>query len=90
MIIEVLWDRCSGVEESIPTTIENPTDKMDGVAHTPSFFWKTITETLSKELVKYVDFFIEGHPLDSKVLRDCHNFERGVILGPRIFTFQGE
>ncbi|MBQ0159607.1 MAG: N(5)-(carboxyethyl)ornithine synthase [Bacteroidales bacterium] len=94
MIIDVSCDRCGGVETSIPTTIENPTYKIDGVTHyvvdhTPSLFWKTTTETLSKEFVKYVDFFIEGHPLDSKVLRDCHNFERGVILDPRIIAFQG-
>ena len=94
MIIDVSCDRNGGVETSIPTTIENPTYVIDGVTHyvvdhTPSLFWKTATETLSAEFVKYIDFLIENRPLENHVLKLCHNFEKGVILDHRIIEFQG-
>lgn len=94
MIIDVSCDRNGGVETSIPTTIENPTYVIDGVTHyvvdhTPSLFWKTATETLSAEFVKYIDFLIENRPLENPVLNMCHNFEKGVILDHRIIEFQG-
>ena len=94
MIIDVSCDRNGGVETSIPTTIENPTYVIDGVTHyvvdhTPSLFWKTATETLSAEFVKYIDFLIENRPLENPVLKLCHNFEKGVILDHRIIEFQG-
>ena len=94
LIIDISCDRNGGVETSVPTTIEQPTYVVDGITHyvvdhTPSLFWKTATETLSAEFVKYADHFIEDHPLDNEVLRGCHNFEQGAILDHRIIDFQG-
>ena len=94
LIIDVSCDRNGGVETSVPTTIENPTYMVDGITHyvvdhTPSLFWKTATETLSAEFVKYVDLLIEDRPLQNDVLRGCHNFEKGTILDRRIIEFQG-
>ena len=94
LIIDVSCDRNGGVETSIPTTIEHPTYMVEGITHyvvdhTPSLFWKTATETLSAEFVKYADFFIEDRPLENDVLQGCHNFEKGVILDRRIINFQG-
>lgn len=93
MIIDVACDRCGGVETSVPTTIEKPTYCVDGITHyvvdhTPSLFWKTTSESLSEEFSKYVDFFIEGRPLDSEVLSKAHNFEAGEILDGRIKIYQ--
>ena len=73
---------------------DNPTYVVDGITHyvvdhTPSLFWKTATETLSAEFVKYADLLIEGRPLENDVLRGCHNFECGTILDQRIIDFQG-
>lgn len=94
LIIDVSCDRNGGVETSVPTTIENPTYIVDGITHyvvdhTPSLFWKTATETLSAEFVKYADLLIEDIPLQNGVLRGCHNFEKGTILDRRIIEFQG-
>lgn len=94
LIIDVSCDRCGGIETSIPTTIENPIYVIDGVTHyvvdhTPSLFWKTTTESLSAEFVKYIDLLIENRFEDSLVLTKCHNFEKGVILDQRINEFQG-
>ncbi len=94
LIIDVSCDRNGGVETSVPTSIEHPTYTIDGITHyvvdhTPSLFWKTATETLSAEFIKYVDFLIEDRPLENDVLRGCHNFEKGSILDRRIIEFQG-
>lgn len=93
LIIDVSCDRNGAVETSIPTTIENPTYIVDGVRHyvvdhTPSLFWKTTTESLSNEVVKYIDFLIDGEAEKNKVLLDCQNFEFGQILDQRIIDFQ--
>ena len=93
MIIDVSCDRNGGVETSVPTTIDDPIYVVDGVTHyvvdhTPTLFWKTASESLSAEFVKYVDLLIEDKANDNPVLGKCHNFEKGVILDPRIKMFQ--
>lgn len=93
LIIDVACDRNGGVETSIPTTIEEPTYQVDGITHyvvdhTPSLFWKTATESLSAEFVKYIDYLIEGDFESCPILQACHNFEKGVILDERINKFQ--
>ena len=94
LIIDISCDRNGGIETSIPTTIENPIYVVDGVTHyvvdhTPSLFWKTTTESISAEFVKYIDLLIEDRFFDSPVLLKCHNFDKGVILDHRICDFQG-
>ena len=94
LIVDVSCDRNGGVETSIPTTIENPIYVIDGVTHyvvdhTPTLFWKTASESLSAEFVKYADLLIEGNANDDQVLKNCRNFENGVILDERINMFQG-
>lgn len=93
LIIDVACDRNGGVETSVPTTIEQPTYQVDGITHyvvdhTPSLFWKTTTESLSAEFVKYIDYLIEDNSKSNPVLEACHNFEKGVILDERINKFQ--
>lgn len=93
LIIDVACDRNGGVETSIPTTIEEPTYQVDGITHyvvdhTPSLFWKTATESLSAEFVKYIDYLIEDKANDDPVLSACHNFEQGIILDDRINKYQ--
>ena len=93
LIVDVSCDRNGGIETSIPTTIENPIYEVDGVTHyvvdhTPSLFWKTTSESLSAEFVKYIDFLIENRASECNVLEACHNFEKGIILDDRINKFQ--
>lgn len=93
LIIDIACDRNGGVETSIPTTIENPTYLVDGIMHyvvdhTPSLFWKTTSESLSAEVVKYIDILIENLQLENEVMAKCHNFEQGIILDDRINKFQ--
>lgn len=93
MIIDISCDRHGGVESSIPTTIESPSYIHKGIRHyvvdhTPALFWKTTTESISREVVKYVDLLIENSQSKSPVLSKSHVMEMGVILDERIKTFQ--
>lgn len=91
LIIDISCDRNGGIETSIPTTIEDPIYIVDGVTHyvvdhTPSLFWKSATESLSCEFVKYADELMEGKP--SEVLQKAMNVKDGVIMDERINKFQ--
>lgn len=93
MIIDISCDRHGGVESSIPTTIVEPTYIYKGVRHyvvdhTPALFWKTTSQSLSREVVKYIDFLIEDNQCSSPVLSKCHIMEEGEILDDRIKAFQ--
>lgn len=93
LIIDVACDRAGGIETSIPTTIQNPIYEVDGITHyvvdhTPSLFWKTTSESLSSEFVKYIDLFILGIQLENPVLSQCRNFDSGEILDERIIKYQ--
>lgn len=91
LIIDISCDRNGGIETSIPTTIEEPIYVVEGVTHyvvdhTPSLFWKSATESLSREFVKYADELMEGKP--SEVLQKAMNVKDGVIIDERINKFQ--
>jgi len=94
LIIDISCDRNGGIESSTPTTIENPVYVVDGITHyvvdhTPSLFWKTTSDCISAEVVKYLDIFIEEREHENTVLSKCHVFEKGQILDQRIRDFQG-
>lgn len=91
LIIDISCDTNGGVETSRSTTIEEPTYVLDGVMHyvvdhTPSLFYKTVSESLSAEVVKYLDQLIEDRP--GEVLLACRSIHEGQILDPRIIDFQ--
>ena len=56
------------------------------VDHTPALFYKTVTESLSAEVAKYLDELIEDRPGD--VLTACRSIHEGRILDQRIIDFQ--
>lgn len=91
MIVDISCDTNGGVETSHGTTIEQPTYVINGVTHyvvdhTPALFYKTVSESLSVEVVKYLDELIEDRP--GKVLLDCRSIHEGRILDQRILDFQ--
>ncbi len=93
MIIDISCDRNGGVETSVPTTISNPTYIHMGIRHyvvdhTPALFWKSTSESLSLEITRYLDDFIENIQDSNATLRDCHIFEKGEILDARIRSYQ--
>lgn len=91
MIVDVSCDTNGGVETSHGTTIEEPTYVVDGILHyvvdhTPALFYKTVSESLSAEVVKYLDQLVEDQP--GKVLLACRSIHLGNILDQRIIDFQ--
>lgn len=91
MIIDISCDRAGAIETSIPTTIESPMYNVDGIAHyvcdhTPSLFYKTTSETISKIVAVYCNFFIKM--IDEPTLSAAKIIEDGAILDSRINLYQ--
>ncbi len=92
LIIDVSCDRNGSIETSVPTHLDNPIYYIDGVAHyavdhTPTLFYKTISESLSSTIVDYLDDLIAGH--NNQVLNNALIIDRGKIIDQRINSFQG-
>jgi len=92
LIIDISCDRNGGIETCIPTTIDNPTYVIDGITHyavdhTPSLFYKTISESLSEIMIMYIDDLIEGN-LNNDVLNNSLIIDHGKIIDQRIILFQ--
>ncbi len=92
MIIDISCDRNGAIETSVPTTIENPTYMVDGIRHyavdhTPALFYKTTSESLSREVARYLDCLIDGDE-SCAVLNNALIVRKGVIIDPRINKFQ--
>jgi len=92
LIIDISCDRNGGIETCIPTTIDNPTYVIDGITHyavdhTPSLFYKTISESLSEIMIMYIDDLIEGN-LDNDILNKSLIIDHGKIIDQRIISFQ--
>ena len=93
MIIDISCDKAGAIETSIPTTIEKPDYIIDGIRHyvvdhTPSLFYKSSSIDISKEVVKYIDFFINNDEESNTILKQAHIIDNGSILDQRIITFQ--
>lgn len=91
MIIDISCDKNGGIESSIPTTIEEPFYILSGVMHyvvdhTPSLFYKSSSESISKEVSKYIDDLCDGR--NNLILNQAKCIERGKIIDKRIIEFQ--
>lgn len=91
LIIDISCDKNGAIETSIPTTLEEPIYKIDGVTHyvvdhTPTLFWKTTSESISEVFSRFIDKLIENDP--DSVLQACNIFEEGNILDQRIIEYQ--
>ena len=56
------------------------------VDHTASLFWKTASESISKEIKKYLDDLVEGNY--NNTLRNATIIENSKILDEKIAKFQ--
>lgn len=91
LIIDISCDRNGGIETSIPTTLENPIYIVDGVTHyvvdhTPSLFYKSTSEALSEQVVRFLDELVEEKW--GEVLLNAINIKEGQILDKRINMYQ--
>ena len=91
LIIDISCDRSGAIETSIPTSIEKPMYKLEGVNHyvvdhTPSLFYKSVSKELSRACVEYLDDIIEDK--ENLVLKNCLCIKDGKIMDKRIIDFQ--
>ena len=92
LIIDISCDHNGAIESSIPTSIEKPTYIVDGIMHyvvdhTPSLLFKDASESISKEIVKFLDDLIEEK--ENKILKDCLIIKNGVVIDEEINKYQG-
>lgn len=92
LIIDISCDRNGGIETSIPTSLDNPIYTVNGVTHyvvdhTPTLFYKTISESLSHTIIDYLDDLIMGR--NNQVLEKALIVNSGKIIDQRINDFQG-
>lgn len=93
LIIDISCDRSGAVETSIPTTIEKPVYVIDGIMHyvvdhTPALLYKTATKSISEEVSKYIDCFVEGTERNNAILKNALILDRGIIVDNNINIFQ--
>ena len=91
MIVDVSCDHNGAIESSKPTTIENPIYNYDGILHyvvdhTPTLLYKDASKSISEEIVKYINDFIEEK--ENKVLNQAKILDNGVILDEEINEYQ--
>ena len=92
LIIDISCDRNGGVETSIPTTLSNPTYVVDNITHyavdhTPTLFFKTISESLSENIIPYINQLIDDAP--DIILKNAIAVQNGIVVDQRINQFQG-
>ena len=88
----LIIDVSCAIESCIPKTVENPTYIEEGIMHyavdhTPTFLFKDATESISKEVVKFLDDMIEGKK--NVILKEALIIENGTIIDDEINVFQG-
>ena len=92
LIIDISCDKNGGIETSIPTSLDNPTYTVNGVTHyvvdhTPTLFYKTISDSLSHTIVDYLDDLIMER--NNQVLEQALIVNSGEVIDQRINDFQG-
>lgn len=92
-IIDISCDEAMAIETSKPTTVDNPTYFVDGILHyavdhTPSLFYKTATDTISREVIKYLPFIMNSQETTDQVLKPAVIIEKGKIRDKKIIKQQ--
>lgn len=91
MIVDISCNERLEIETSHATTIDDPVYYVEGILHyvvdhIASLFWKTATESISKEIKNYVDDLIEDN--NNTVLEKATIIKHGRILDEKITRFQ--
>lgn len=91
MIIDVSCDEGMGIQTSRATSIADPVYSHKGVLHyavdhTPSLYFRTATESISKVVARFVGDLSEGRP--NPVLQKATIIHCGDIVDDRISRFQ--
>lgn len=89
MIVDISADEAGAIETSQPTTFADPTYLVDGVLHyvvnhTPTIFSYSVSETISREISKYIDILVEEQVSANQVLTGAEIIKDGEILDQKI------
>lgn len=91
LIIDVSCDKNGAIETCIPTSIDNPIYEVENIVHyavdhTPSIFFKSISNSLSEIVSNSIDKLIESNL--NIVLKNALIIENGIIKDERINKYQ--
>ncbi len=91
LIVDISCDRNGGIATSIPTSIENPIYTVEGVTHyvvdhTPALFFKTVSETLSASISRFLDALIKDEK--NETLESATIISSGIVKDEKIKKFQ--
>ncbi|MFC6463524.1 N(5)-(carboxyethyl)ornithine synthase [Marinilactibacillus sp. GCM10026970] len=91
LFIDVSCDAHGAIETTVPTSIKDPIYEIDhvihyAVDHTPTIFYRSSSNAVSKETVKYIDDLVENRP--NEILDNALIVDNGLIIDERINQFQ--
>lgn len=91
LIIDVSCSKSMGFGFACPTTFANPVFELGrityyGVDHTPTLLWNSATWEISKALLPYLRYVVDG--TDCKVISDAIDIQEGTILNSDIIVYQ--
>ena len=92
-IFDLSCDENLEIETTKGTTIDDPVYTVDGILHyavdhVPALVWRTASDSISKEVSRFVDALVEGSEEDNDVLRRATIVRGGEIVDRRITEFQ--
>ena len=97
LLVDVSCDLGMGFSFARPTTFDEPLLKVgDGVAyygvdHSPSYLWNSATWGISEALIPYLRPVLDGPSAwdQDKTISLAVEIREGVVLNPKILSFQG-
>ncbi|NQU26224.1 MAG: N(5)-(carboxyethyl)ornithine synthase [Candidatus Nealsonbacteria bacterium] len=91
LIIDISCDEGMGIQSSHATTVDSPVYWHRGVLHyavdhTPTLYFRTASESISKALLRFIPHLVEEKP--NQILEEATIVRQGEILDQRIIRFQ--
>ncbi len=91
LIIDISCDEKMGIETSHPTTISDPVYWYNGILHyavdhTPTLYYKSSSEAISKEVARFVDCLAKG--FENEAIKKATIINQGTIIDQKISRFQ--
>ncbi len=89
MIVDISADEDGAIETSKPTFFTDPTYEVDGVIHyvvnhTPTIFSHSVSRSISKELVNYLEILMKDLVEENSVLAEATIIKDGKIIDEKI------
>jgi len=97
LIVDVSCDEAMGFDFAQPTSFESPMLMVGdgvsyyGVDHSPSYLWNSATWGISEALIPFLGTVMAGPQAweQDQTIRSAIEINAGVVLNPKILSFQG-